>query len=89
MVAALDGAIALEQMDDIAMTVAHDLHFDMAGTLDQLFQVNFVLAERGLGFALAFSDFALQLGLGADGAHTATAAAPRGFEHQRIADLQG
>ena len=33
------------------MGIAQDLHLDMAGTAHQFFQINFVLAERGLGLA--------------------------------------
>ena len=76
-------------MHDSAVPVADDLHLDMAGALDQLFEIDLVLAERRLRLALAFGDFALKLRLGPDGAHAAPAAAPGGFQHQRIADLQG
>ena len=75
-------------MHDSAVPVADDLHFDMARALDQLFEIDLILAERRLRLALAFGDFALKLRLGPDGAHPAPAAAPGGFQHQRIADLQ-
>ena len=34
------------------MRVAEDLHLDVAGALDQLFEIDLVLAEGGLGLAL-------------------------------------
>ena len=53
LVAALQRAIALEQVDDIAVAVAEHLHLDMAGRGDPLFQQHFVVGEAGLGLALA------------------------------------
>ena len=71
------------------MAVAEDLHLDMAGPGDHLFQVALAVAEGGLGFAAAFQHLFLQLlGVG-DGAHAAPAAAPGGLEHEREADLFG
>ena len=57
LVAALDRAVALEQVYSIAMRVAQHLHLDMAGALDQLFEIDLVLAEGGLRLALALRDF--------------------------------
>ena len=51
LMAALHGAVALEQVDDGAVGIGQDLHLDMAGALDQLFQIDLVLAEGGLGLA--------------------------------------
>ena len=63
-------------MHDIAMRVAEHLHLDMAGALDQLFEIDLVLAEGGLRLALGLRHLAGKVGLGADGAHAAPAAAP-------------
>ncbi len=71
------------------MRVAKDLAFHVAGAFHQLFQIDFVLAESRLGFALGFGDFARQIFLFANGAHAATAATPGGFQHHRVADLLG
>ena len=38
-------------MDDVAVLVAEDLHLDVAGALDQLLEIDLVLAEGGLGLA--------------------------------------
>ena len=77
LVAALDRAVALEEMHGIAMRVAQHLHLDMAGALDQLFQIDLVLAEGRHGLALAFRHLAGEVFLGADGAHAAPTGRPR------------
>ena len=43
----LDRAIALEQVDEVAVVVAQDLDFEMPGTLDELFEEDVGHAERG------------------------------------------
>ena len=89
LVAPLDRAVALEQMHDIAVRVAQNLDLDMARALDQLFQIDLVLAESRLGLPLRFGDLALEILFRADHAHAAAAAAPGGFQHHRIADFGG
>ncbi len=89
LVAALHGTVALEQVVDVALLVAEDLHLDMARAKDHLFKVALAVAEGGLGLAAAFADLLLELLLGHDRAHPTPAAAPGGLEHQRIADLLG
>ena len=87
LVSALDRAVALEEMNHIAMRITENLAFDVTGALDKLLEVDFVLAERSHCLALAFRHLAQQvLGI-ANGAHAATATAPGGLEHDRIADL--
>ncbi len=76
LVAALDCAVALEEMDDGAVPVGEDLHLDMTGALDQLFQIDLVLAEGGLGLAARSGEIALQRRHIGDDAHAAAAAAP-------------
>lgn len=68
------------------MRVIKDLHLDMPRALDQLFEVDLVLAEGTLGLAFALGHLADEIGFGADGGHTASAAAPGSLEHDRIAD---
>ena len=76
LVPALNGAIALEQMHDAAMTVGENLNLDVPGVLDQLLQVNVVAAEGCLGLAPRRLDFPRQrLAIG-DDAHAAAATAP-------------
>ncbi|MPL71091.1 hypothetical protein SDC9_16859 [bioreactor metagenome] len=86
LVAPLHGAVALEEVIEMAMRVAEQLHLDMAGAQDHLFQIALAIAEGGLGLAPALAHLLDQL-LGAhDRAHAAPAAAPAGLQHQRIAD---
>ena len=87
LVAALDRAVALEEMHGVAVGIAQNLHLDMAGTFDELFEIDFVLAEGSLRLALGFGHFAGELILRADGAHAATTTAPGRFQHDWIADL--
>ena len=89
LVAALDGAFALAEIDDIAVLVAQHLDFDMARVDDEFFHEDAVVAERALGFGLgarkAFGDFLAGLG----DAHALAAAAGGGLENHRIADAVG
>ena len=87
LVAPLHGAITLPQVPDIALLVAKDLHLDVAGAQDHLFQIPLAIAKGGFGLAAAFADFQFQLVFRQDRAHAAPAAAPRGLEHQGIANL--
>ena len=76
LVAPLHGAVTLPQVPNIALLVAQDLHFDVAGAQDHLFQIALAIAKGGLGLAAALADFQLQLIFRQDRAHTAPAAAP-------------
>jgi hypothetical protein len=76
-------------MHGVAMGVAEDLAFDVAGALHQLFEIDLVLAEGRLCLAFGFGDFAGRSSGVANGAHAAAAAAPGCLEHDRIADLVG
>ncbi len=62
LVAALDRAFALAEIDDVAVLVAEHLDFDVAGIDDEFLDEDAVVAERrlrlGLGEAEAFGDFA-------------------------------
>ena len=50
LVAALGGAVALEQMDGVAVRVGEDLHLDMAGRSQIALDQHAVVAEGGGGF---------------------------------------
>jgi hypothetical protein len=76
-------------MHGVAMGVAENLALDMAGTLHQLFEIDFILAERRLCLAFGFGDFADKVLRVANGAHAPATAAPRCLQHDRIADLVG
>ena len=69
------------------MLVAQNLHFNVPGAHDHLFQIPLAIAERCLGLAPAFADFLDQFAFIHDWTHAAPAAAPGGLEHEGIADF--
>ncbi len=50
MASSLDCAIALAEIDVIAMFIADDLHFDMARVDDHLFEIDVGIVEAHFGF---------------------------------------
>ena len=52
LVPALDRALALAEVDDVAVVIAEDLELDVARRLDVLLDVDVADAERRLGLAL-------------------------------------
>ena len=89
LVAALDGALALEQVDHVAVGVAEDLHLDVARVRDVALQEHGAVAERGGRLAARGTDRAGELRGVADQPHAAPAAAERRLDQQREADLRG
>jgi hypothetical protein len=61
LVAALDGAIALVEVDDVAVLVAEDLHLDVLGSLDVAFEENGRVAEGVLRLGAGFREQAGEL----------------------------
>ena len=61
LVAALDRAFALAEIDDVAVFVAEHLDLDVAGIDDEFFDEDAVVAERGFGLGFrkieTFRDF--------------------------------
>ena len=57
LMAALQGTIALKQMDIIAKSIAENLDFDMARVFDEFFQQHHIIAKSIFGFALARCKF--------------------------------
>ncbi len=49
LVAALEGAVAVAEGDDLALAVAEDLHLDVAGVFDEAFQEDAGGGEGGGG----------------------------------------
>ncbi len=89
LVAALNGTVALEQVDHVAVAVAQHLYFDMARVDHAPFHEDFRLAKSlaGLGnHALVVGDEVFFVVAAAD---AAPAAAVGGLEHHRVADLAG
>ena len=89
LVAALQRTIAFEQVDDIAMAVGKDLHFDMARALDQLFEHDAGIAEAGLAFALGGHQRVLEVRRIMHGAHALAATTGNRLDEQRIAHAFG
>ncbi len=87
LMAALDGALALAQVDHVAVAVAEDLDFDVARALDQLLDVDFGVAEGALGFARGIAESGFQLRSRIHAAHAFAAAAGHGLEQNGIAVL--
>src|SRR3546814_19157363 len=76
LVAALERAIALEQMDDVAVRIAEHLHFDVAGREDIFLDQHAIVAERAGGIALARLQRVGELLRRIDAATPLSAAAP-------------
>ena len=89
LVAALHGAVAFKQVIDVAVLVAQNLHLDMPGAQDHLFQIALAIAKGGLCLAPAFTHLVGQFLWPVDRAHAAPAAAPACLQHQRIAHFGG
>ena len=73
-------------MNKPAVLVAEDLYLNMTRFHDQLFEVNLVAPERGKRLAAPGRNHSIELIRTEDNAHAPAATAPRGFEHQRVAD---
>jgi len=86
LVAALHGAVALEQVHQGAVVVAENLHLDVPRAHYQLLQVDLVVAESGLGFAPRDRQQFLELRVALHHAHAAATAPPAGLQHRRVAD---
>ena len=75
--AALDGAVALPQVDDVAVPVAQDLHFDVPRLFDVLLQIDTTILECFLGFLAGGLQAGAETDVVAGYAHAAPAAARR------------
>lgn len=89
LVTALDRAVALEEVDDVALAVGEDLHLDVARVDDGLLQEDGRVAEGGRGLAGGRLDGLAQHGRVLDAAHTPSAASGDGLDEQGEADLLG
>ena len=87
--APLERAIALAEMDRLAVAVAEDLKLDMARIAEIFFHIDGRVAERRLGLAACLAHQRFEAVLGCAHLHAAPAAARRRLDDHRIADLGG
>ena len=85
----LDGAVTLAQMDHVAMLVGQDLDLNMPRLFAILLDIDFRVAETGLGLGACRSKGIGQGCLGVDNLHAATATAGGGLDDHRETDLLG
>ena len=87
LVAPLHRAVALAEVDDVAVRVGEDLDLDVARALDGALEQQPRVAERRLRFGRRRSERGVELApRSSTQPHAAAAAAGRGLDHQRIAD---
>ena len=86
LVAPLGRTVALTQRNHLAFAITEQLHLNVAGAFDKLFQKQARVFEVGLGQALHRFKRRGHLGCAADQPHANAAAARCAFEHHRIAD---
>ena len=86
LVTALHRAVALPEMDEVAVRVAENLHFDVLGPRDVALEEDVGLTERRRGFAPRLGDLLGQVPGPLDRPDPAAAAAKAGLDHQRVSD---
>ena len=87
--AALQGAVAVAEVDGVALAVGKHLDFHVARVGQELLQVDHRVAERRAGLGAGQLGRLDQLGLVVDHAHAAPTAAAGGLDDHRVADLAG
>ena len=85
--AALKGAIALPEMNGIAMTVSKYLHLDVTRACNIFFDQNTRVAERTHGFPLRPLQCGIELGMAVYAPHAFAAAAGEGLDDDGISDF--
>src|SRR5713226_9976066 len=74
-------------MNDMAMAIGHDLKLDVMRIDDELLDIDFAISKSFLGFVTGAVKTGDETRLVVRGAHSATAAASRRFDHHRITDF--
>ena len=86
LVAALDRAVALAEVDDVAVAVGQDLHLDVARVGQVALEVDRRVGEELLALARGALEGVLQRGLVERDAEALAAAAARGLDRDGVAD---
>src|SRR3954454_25228173 len=84
---ALDRAVALAEVDDVAVRVGEHLHLDVAGIFEVALDVDRRVGEVLLALAARGVEGSLRLGRVGDDLHPLAAAPRRGLDEQRVPDL--
>src|SRR4051812_10904375 len=84
---ALNGALTLEERNDVAVGVREDLDLHMPRRLEIALEEDGRVTERAAGLALRSLDRVVQLRRGADNPHAPPAAARRSLDQQRKSDV--
>ena len=87
--AALEAAVALAEVDDVAVAVCEDLKLDMAGAVEVFFHINGVVAEGGAGLGAGDGPGFFELVPGQGDFHAAAAAACGCLDEDGVADAGG
>ena len=87
LVAALDRAVALAEVDDVAVRVGEDLHLDVARVGQVALDVDRRVGEELLALARRALERLLELVLAQRDPEALAAAAARGLDRDRVADL--
>lgn len=83
LVATLDRAVTLEQMDAVALSISEELDFDVPWTLNESLDEDSSVTKRALGFADCALKGILELGMGTNDTHPTTSTAHSGFNDDR------
>ena len=86
---ALEGAVALPQMNAVTVLVGEDLDLDVPRLFDEFFDVDAVVFEGVFRLGPGVADLRAQGDLVVGDAQAPTAAAGRGLDHDRIQVLRG
>src|SRR5687767_13681186 len=85
--AALNRAVALAEIDQVALGIAEHLDLDMARPFDRLLEIHGAITERSGGFSARAIEGWGEILLVGDEPHAFAATAGGGFDQHRKSDL--
>jgi hypothetical protein len=89
LVAPLQRAVAIAEVNDAAMGIGEHLNFDMAGLAQEFLDIHFVIAETRHGFASRRGEGGADLVRAFREFHAASAAAARCLDQYRVSHVVG